>query len=441
MTVAAVGQVRRATLGDHYIRMLAFGLLGYAVLGKGFAYVGVAPLFVGEVLFGLGLLVLLSSGCLLATFTSAPNLLLGITCCWVLARTAPYVGTYGVDALRDSVVIIYGVFAMIMCGLLIEQPRRINDLYRLVAVFTTYYGPWAWTLYFFSKVTRNYGPYWPGSGLPMVLIRPGEVAVHVAASTVFALLFLPKFGLVRMALIVMSIAAVSAQSRGGMLSIALPVAVAAFVAGTFRQIIRMAAIALSFLAIAYALQIEVSMDPDNRVVSAEQLVLNVASLFGGAAGEGDLDGTKLWRLRWWEAIQGYTIHGPLFWSGHGFGMNLAEEDGFVVGLEHGGPVVRSPHNASMTILARAGVPGLVLWLLLLASWYWMMLSNILLARRQLDPGWANWFLFLGCYLGSILIDASFDVALEGPMLGIWFWAIFGVGTGSAMVFRARGRLS
>lgn len=440
MTVAAVKPVERTTLGDIYMRALALGLLGYAVLGKGFAYVGVPPLFVGEALFAFGLIALLSTRCLLAIFTSAPNLLLAITSCWVLARTAPFIGTYGVDALRDSVVIIYGAFAMVVCGLIIEQPRRLNDIFRFYSRFASFYGPAAWTLYFFSKVTRNYGPYWPGSGLPVVLIRPGEVAVHVAASTVFTLLYFPKFGLARMALVVMSIAAVSAQSRGGMLSIALPVAAAAFVAGTFRQIFRMAAIALAFLAIAYALQLEVSMDPDNRVISAEQLVLNVASLFGGAAGEGDLDGTKLWRLRWWEAIQGYTFHGPLFWSGHGFGMNLAEEDGFVVGLEHGGPVVRSPHNASMTILARAGVPGLLLWLTLLASWYWMMFSNILTARRQLDQGWANWFLFLGCYLGSILIDASFDVALEGPMLGIWFWVIFGVGTGSAMVFRARSRL-
>ena len=36
-----------------------------------------------------------------------------------------------------------------------------------------------------------------------------------------------------------------------------------------------------------------------------------------------------------------------------------------------------------------------------------------------------------------MIDASFDVALEGPMLGIWFWSLFGLGIASTMVYRAR----
>jgi hypothetical protein len=35
-----------------------------------------------------------------------------------------------------------------------------------------------------------------------------------------------------------------------------------------------------------------------------------------------------------------------------------------------------------------------------------------------------------------LINASFDVALEGPMLGIWFWCIIGLGIGSSMLYGA-----
>ena len=33
------------------------------------------------------------------------------------------------------------------------------------------------------------------------------------------------------------------------------------------------------------------------------------------------------------------------------------------------------------------------------------------------------------------IDASFDVALEGPMVGIWFWCLFGFGIASSMIYR------
>ena len=48
--------VRRA-----YLVALGVGLLGYAVLGRGFAYVGVPPVYVGEVLLLLGAVVLLRS--------------------------------------------------------------------------------------------------------------------------------------------------------------------------------------------------------------------------------------------------------------------------------------------------------------------------------------------------------------------------------------------
>ena len=35
-----------------------------------------------------------------------------------------------------------------------------------------------------------------------------------------------------------------------------------------------------------------------------------------------------------------------------------------------------------------------------------------------DRRWPEFFLFLQCYVLAILITASFDVALEGPILGI-----------------------
>lgn len=65
-----------------------------------------------------------------------------------------------------------------------------------------------------------------------------------------------------------------------------------------------------------------------------------------------------------------------------------------------------------------------------------MLRAAHLAWRRGDLDWARYFVFLLCYVASIVIDASFDVALEGPMLGIPFWILFGIGVGSLMVYRA-----
>jgi hypothetical protein len=47
------------------------------------------------------------------------------------------------------------------------------------------------------------------------------------------------------------------------------------------------------------------------------------------------------------------------------------------------------------------------------------------------------FLFLFAYYMAFLINASFDVYLEGPMGGIWFWSIYGTGVGALWVYRNR----
>src|SRR4029077_6497853 len=103
--------------GDRYLAVLAIVLMGYAVMGKGFAYIGFPPLYVGEIAFLAGIAVFLRSGALLASLASLPSLILVTAMIWVLARTLPFVSIYGIDALRDSVVILYGGFAFVVIGL------------------------------------------------------------------------------------------------------------------------------------------------------------------------------------------------------------------------------------------------------------------------------------------------------------------------------------
>jgi len=90
----------------------------------------------------------------------------------------------------------------------------------------------------------------------------------------------------------------------------------------------------------------------------------------------------------------------------------------------------------LTILARYGVPGLVLWTMTITAWFGILFASIIAARRRGHLWFANLFLWVACYGASILIDASVDVALEGPMLGIWFWCLVGFGTASTMIYRA-----
>jgi hypothetical protein len=45
------------------------------------------------------------------------------------------------------------------------------------------------------------------------------------------------------------------------------------------------------------------------------------------------------------------------------------------------------------------------------------------------------FLFLLAYWVAFMVNASFDVFLEGLMGGIWFWTLYGVGLGAMWIYQ------
>ncbi|MEH2587652.1 O-antigen ligase family protein [Bradyrhizobium sp. AZCC 1721] len=429
---------RPMSLGDHYLALLGGVLLGYAMMGKGFAYLGFPPIYMGEVALFAGIVVFLRTGCLIAALAKLPSPLLSVLMIWVLLRALPFVGVYGVDALRDSVLIMYGAFAFIVIALLLEDARRINTIVRYYGAFLKIYIPAIPFLFAFNHHLADSIPYVPGTTVRLIWIGPGEVAVHLAGAAVFALVRFRKVTLHWIVLLVAALATVSALSRGGMLAFAVPVTFAMLTLGKIREMAAVLLTGLVILAAAYTVEptfteYSEARSSEERSISTRQLIDNVVSI-GGWAGE-QTEGTKEWRLEWWSIIVNDTLYGPNFWTGRGFGLNLADADRFRT--DHNVPALRSPHNVHMTLLARAGVPGVALWILFLASWLAMLMNALLTARRCRQPEWAGLFLFIGCYVMSMIINATFDVALEGPMQGIWFWCLIGFGIGSVMVYRAQ----
>ena len=89
----------------------------------------------------------------------------------------------------------------------------------------------------------------------------------------------------------------------------------------------------------------------------------------------------------------------------------------------------------MTMLARMGVPGLACWALMHMVWLGSVGGAYLRARRRKQQRWAGVLLFLLAYYLAFMINGSFDVFIEGPMGGIWFWSIYGTGVGALWVWR------
>lgn len=424
---------RRAT--DRYLPILALGFAGYVVFGKSFAYLGAPPLFIGEILFALGLLAFLASGCATALLATVPAVSAALLVAWVLLRTLQGVGTYGIDALRDGAVALYAGFAFIVAALLVERPARIVQSVGYFRVHARVLIPIAIVLYLIARFFGSSIPKLPGQDIEIISVRSGELAAHLCGALVLVLVGLCKVGRFWLVTAIGAALLIASQSRGGMLALLLPLVLAMLLTGQVARLATIGSAVALFMCLSYAADLELDLPRGERPISARAVIENITSI-AASSDANNLNGTKQWRLNWWEAIRNYTFHGPYFWTGKGFGVNLAEADGFVVGLERGGPVLRSPHSVHMTYLARGGVPGLSLWLLACVSWTLALLRAARLAWLRGDADWSRLFVFLICYVLSIIINASFDVALEGPMLGIPFWILFGLGFGALMIYRA-----
>ena len=394
------GQHRTTTLHDWYAFLLGFLLVGYATFGKGFAYIAIPPVFIGEFVLFLGLVVILRSGCGIAVFASVPTVFLVLLMLIVIARTVPYIGTYGVNAVRDSVVVIYGLFAFIVIALLLERPDRLVGILAGYSRFAWWYAPGCIALVNLSIVFDQLLPAWPGTQVPFVYVRAGECAVHLAGAVVFALLGLRPVGMVWAILALLGIATTSI-SRGAMLTTLIPVAMAALLS---RRRVRFGygfLLAATLFALAYIVDVSVPMG-GGRSAGPAEVIEGIESVIGTST-EANYDDTKKWRLGWWESIVDYTVYGSYFWTGKGFGIGLAEADGFVVGREFGGPQVRSPHSVHMTMLARSGVPGLAFWIATNVAWLGRLF-------RTDDPSSPSWRYSLGEYaaMDYVLWSGCYD---------------------------------
>jgi hypothetical protein len=429
---------RSGRSGDAYLALLSGVLLGYAMVGKGFAYLGIAPVYIGEIAFLTGIVIFWRTRCVAGVLTTLPALLLAATMAWVLLRTLPFIDAYGIDALRDSVVVMYGGFAFIVTALLLEDGRRVNKIVQYYGTFVNIYVPAVPFIFVAGRYLGDSFPKIPGTEVPLLQLHPTDLAVHLAGAAVFALVGLRKVTRLWLVFLLAGLVMVGAVARGPMLAEVLPITAATLLVGKWRQL------ALTFLAGFVVFSVAYAVEPvffdyvearssDERSISTRQVVENVLSITG--QGGEQTEGTKEWRLQWWDMIVGNTIFGPNFWTGRGFGLNIADADGFRT--EHNQSPLRSPHNVQMTMLARAGVPGVTLWLGAVLSWLGMMMHAMRTARRCGQTEWAGLFLFLGCYVGSIIINASFDPVLEGPMQGVWFWSLIGFGIGSVMVYRSQ----
>ena len=416
-----VGIVARFFLG--YLTIL---LLGYAVFGRGFAYLGVPPVYVGEIGLVIGIAVMLTH-ILVPVWES--RLVWGLVAfmIWGFFNTLPYVGTYGMDALRDGAQWGYAVYALAVATAILQTGQLDTLLRRYVAfarLFLLFVVPWLLIFRLAGDVIPRL-PWGPDYGGVQLLPKGGDIAVHLTGIAVLIVLGLGVKRLRGWIWLVFWIAAamlVAVGGRASFLTLAIPALVLMLLRPGGRWH-RLVVIVLCGFSVLVLFDIQIGVGREGLPFSAETLFLGVASIFGDTELV-QFSATKEWRLMWWDTIIDYTILGEHFWTGKGFGINLATDDGFHVSWNR---YLRSPHNGHLTILARAGVPGFFLWIVLQGSFALALFRAYRSDRRKGRHYWADLALWILLYWLAFMVNASFDVYLEGPQGGIWFWSVFGFG--------------
>ena len=93
---------------------LCVTLLGYALFGKGFAYLGVPPIYIGEVVLFCGAIAFLAYGNCAGIFDVPAAWCLALLLVWGSFRLLPDLPAHGTVALRDAVFWGYGTFALLV---------------------------------------------------------------------------------------------------------------------------------------------------------------------------------------------------------------------------------------------------------------------------------------------------------------------------------------
>jgi hypothetical protein len=434
-----VSPASRRAPADRFLLALAVALVGYALAGRGFAYIGLPPLFVGEALLGAGALVLLATRDITRMLDVPQTLVLLAWVAWCMLRTLPCVPQYGIDALRDGVIWGYAAFALIVAAVLLEKPERLARLIGYYRRFPVVFLALIPLVYIAYRGLGDALPKMPGQKAPIVQVKEADVLVHLAGILSF---WAVGFAGRRVAwpwllLMAVSLGAMGVVDRAGLVAFGAAVVLCLLLAprsSAPRRIIVLG-VAGAFALWASGLRLEVP-GGKGREISFQQFATNIGSIFGDANNDG-LDSTKEWRVNWWRDIRDYTVNGKYFWTGKGFGINLADDDGYQV-LSDGS--LRSPHSVHMMVLARAGVPGVALWGLTQLVFGCGITAAHFRCRRLGHDRWARLFLFVGTYWLVLLINGSFDVFIEGPMGGIWFWTVIGVGLAALGLYRQRPEL-
>jgi hypothetical protein len=384
----------------------------YAYFNKGVAYA-----FLAEIMLVFGCALILFN---LKNYVFIWNkpvklvaLFISITGIWFLFG----IGKYPlVELLQDAFMFFYAFFIFIVF-LFIGEFDRFKQ--KIFAIYK-----WYPIVVFFTFLLVSYVPFFQTfkllGDIPFLMYKYGDMAIHLLITTLLMLCghikMSKRFLVVNIIIIAYLFLVIAAYNRAGMVSYAAGLFLFLFV---YRKKFSAAAISsymkvipfVLLIVMAFYVNTKVDENFQGRTVGLEQLQKNITSIFSTDTG-GSLSNNKIWRLAWWYKIITDAMIPKNALIGKGVGENLA----LVNDIQVENDSLRAPHNFHLNILARFGFVFLFIWF----WWIGMHMKNIRASN-------ANEFnVMVLVMMMAFLVNASFDVYLEGPMGAFPFWTWLGI---------------
>ena len=417
-----------------YVKLLLAYLAAITIIGKGPTYLGVPPLYWGEVTMAAGLLLIAPQIRRTDFLQKTRPLTIVIAGFMVLGAVSTAISfpRWRMDALRDAAIWYYALFYFIGLGLA-AQKAVADRVWHLLRNFWLLALVWNTANLLSQNTLSHFGPIIPGRGVSLFFNARDEAGQNLALGAIIVLCTttLSRRPVLRGLLVpvaLVGLAAIAASEgramRMGIASGAGAVLLLGFAPhGTPHfntRLLKLAVAAVPVLAL-------VSVASPERVVKLAHL-----DRFA-EANPSDPEGTAGWRLIWWQRLYAEVMKkNPAF--GLGFGESLHVYHPLLQNSQQEF-MVRSPHNFNMTVFTRMGVVGLLLWIAILAAGIGSLFGRV---WRGSAGGHAYtperrdeltfWILMLVC----TVVNSSLGVLMEGPVLGIWFW--FALGFASARSF-------
>ena len=321
-----------------------------------------------------------------------------------------------IDLIRDSFIFQYGWFVFILF-LFKEKLEIIWETLFFIYKWFPFVALLNFILQYFVPFFETVAPF---GGIPILLYKNGDMGVQLLISTLLLLYTFEnktlKWRVLLSLVIALDFLILASYSRSGI--VAFLASMLCFIyfnkdiqlQARVRLLIKYLPIILLVVTPIY-INIKVAENFQGRAVGLEQIKNNFSSIVGGTT-DATSENNVVWRLVWWAKIIDYSLSSPNFFIGKGLGMNLATDDDIIT-LDDS---LRSPHNFHLNIMSRFGVLIFMIWMYFLIQLLKPLFKKQLQGKR----------LLIGCILLAFLLNASFDVFLEGPMGAFPFWTWMGL---------------